>query len=91
MATIWLSLFAVALSSRTTHASEVVVLTNDNFDHHTKDGFWLLEFYAPWCGHCKRLNPILDEISGDALDAGMHIGKVGHTTRRRLGWVGTRT
>ncbi|XP_060167269.1 probable protein disulfide-isomerase A6 [Lycium barbarum] len=45
--------------------SSVVVLSSDNFDEivldETKDV--LVEFYAPWCGHCKSLAPIYEKVA----------------------------
>uniref|UniRef100_A0A1A8NJE4 Protein disulfide-isomerase A6 n=1 Tax=Nothobranchius pienaari TaxID=704102 RepID=A0A1A8NJE4_9TELE len=38
---------------------DVIELTDDNFDKLVLESgdVWMVEFFAPWCGHCKNLEP----------------------------------
>merc|ERR1712039_142962 len=42
----------------------VKIVVGENFNEIVKDPTKdvLIEFYAPWCGHCKKLAPIYDEL-----------------------------
>lgn len=39
--------------------SDVIDLTERNFDELVtkSDSLWIVEFYAPWCGHCQQFVP----------------------------------
>lgn len=50
-------------------------LNNDNF-HKVRDneGIALLDFYADWCGPCRMVLPLVDEIASERED--LLVGKI---------------
>jgi thioredoxin 1 len=51
-----------------------MIVTDESFDEVIKsNGLILIDFWAEWCGPCKRVSPILDEISEEH---GILVGKL---------------
>lgn len=58
-------------------APNIVVLTQENFSKEVLQSAQpvLVDFWAEWCGPCKMLSPILDELA-EEYDGRVRIGKV---------------
>ncbi|XP_013866887.1 protein disulfide-isomerase A2 [Austrofundulus limnaeus] len=66
---------------------DVMILHINNFDRALSENkFLLVEFYAPWCGHCKQLEPIYAEAAGKLKEdeQDMRLAKVDAIEEQKL-------
>ena len=43
----------------------VQIINDENFSEAVKEGLVLVDFWAEWCGPCKMLSPIIEELSNE--------------------------
>lgn len=74
------------LSAAARAASDVIDLTKDSFASEVNgENLALVEFFAPWCGHCKSLAPHYEEAATELKDKhGIKLMKVDCTEQQDL-------
>lgn len=55
--------------------SNIITLTDKNFDHQLKNKIVLVDFWASWCAPCKMMAPVLNDVS-EELTGNANVGKV---------------
>ncbi|KAM3928754.1 protein disulfide-isomerase TMX3 [Leptodactylus fuscus] len=74
------ALFLVAPSSA------LVEELDETFKETRQEDVWLVDFYAPWCGHCKKLEPVWNDVGMEMRSSGspVRVGKMDATVHSSI-------
>lgn len=72
------------IMSTTPATKKPIVLSEDTFDDFVKNTpIMIVDFWAEWCGPCKMVGPILDELAGE-YEGKVWVGKVDTDANRQI-------
>lgn len=61
----------------------ITELNAENFETFTKNDLTLVDIWAPWCGPCKMISPLVDEISS-TYHGKLSVGKLNADDNREI-------